>query len=66
MDTKQKPFGRKGVGVLDVRVTGAEKNSKASMQIVQVQSKRERASILRQDLGSSSLIDVLKGMIRRG
>ncbi len=64
---KPKPFGRREpVCAPGPRATKAAGNTEAPMQARQQEPRTERINILRQDLGPSNLVDILKGMIRRG
>lgn len=66
MDMKRKSFGRReSACASSLRVTKVTDNTKVPFQAVQQKPKAERINILRQDLGPGSLIDILKGMIRR-
>lgn len=66
MDMKRKSFGRRESACAPIlRATKITDNTKVPIQAVQQKPVAERINILRQDLGPSSLVDILKGMIRR-
>lgn len=56
---KQKPFGRRN------SACASDPHAKAAPRVAHRKTETERISIIRKDLRSSSLIDMLKEMMRR-